>query len=435
MNYKKLILISAATLFFIIFFCVSCAHKKSDGPIEITFWYAWGGEEGKYLESIIDEFNKSHPDIKVRGTFFNIGDKLLASIAGGKPPDIATVWEFMFVTMGESGCFLPLEERLEKSGITKDSFLPNIWEYGMYGKHKWGVPSTLNTLAIYYNKSVVREAGLDPNNPPKSTAELKKWAEKLSIQDEKKNIKRIGFVPVTTKAWLWNFGGEMYNKEAGKFIINSQENINTMQWMKSFYDSVGMDNFRRFSAGFGRLDSPQNPFYVGKIAMREDGQWQIQFINLYSPNLDYGIFPFPSNDPDKPGYTVVDGSFWVIPKGTKHPEEAWEFLRWLIAPKQSAKFCAKLLNIPPLKETLNEPVFQEVMKDEKFKFFVDLILNGQSKPAPPVPIMQQLNEALGQGTDMVCSGKISPEDFIKKLDYNMNKELARSVRLLGIGKE
>lgn len=427
---KRIIII--ILILFAVLSLYSCAKRTGKEPVEIKFWYAWGGEEGKFLESMIDEFNKSHPHIRVKGSFFNIGDKLLASIAGGKPPDVATVWDFMFVTMGESGCFLPLEDKLIKSGITKDSYLPNIWDYGIYREHKWGVPTTLNAWGIFYNRKLVKDAGLDPENPPTTTDELAKWGEKLTIQNNEGNIVRIGYVPVMTNVWLYNFDGLIFDKNEQKFVLNSEQNIKALEWMQSFYKKVGMGNYRRFSAGFGRLDSPQNPFYVGKIAIREDGQWQIQFANLYAPGLDYGVFLYPASEPGKHGRTVVDSSFWVIPVGTKHPDEAWEFLRWLMDPEQNSRFCAKLLNIPPLKESLQKPVFQEVLRNEKFKFFVDQVLNGYTVTNPAMPVAQQFNDNLGQGTEMVFSDKISPRDFLKKLDEKMNKELARQKKLLGI---
>lgn len=410
-------------------------RPRETGPVEIAFWHAWGGYEGRYLDSLVEEFNDAHPGIRVEPSFFNVGDKLLAAIAGGKPPDVATVWDFMLVTMGESGCFLPLEERLEEAGYTPDSYLPHIWEYGMFSRHKWGVPTTLNVMAMLCNNALVRQAGLDPDHPPQTIQELTDWAQRLTVQDENGQLQCIGFVPIAPIYWMWNFGGRLYNPAGRRFTLDQPENVEAVRWMAALYQRVGIDNWRRFSAGFGRLDSPQNPFYVGKIAMREDGQWQVQFIQQFAPELDYGVFPLPSAVEGQAGVTLVTGSFWVIPVGTEHPEEAWEFLRWLIAPEQSARFCTRLRNIPPLRESLDRPEFQEVLQDDKFAFFVNLIRSGRTRPMPATPVGQQLNERLTQGLELVYSGKEEPEAFLTRLNEQMNDELERALDFLGIEEE
>lgn len=415
--------------------CFSCFRSSSrDDVVELRFWYAWGGYEGRFLETLIEEFNQTHPHIRVKGTFFNIGDKLLAAIAGGKPPDVATVWDYMLATMGEAGCFLPLEDRLREAGITPESYLPNIWEYGMYGKHKWGVPTTLNVMGIYYNKTLAREVGLDPENPPKTLDELEHWAEALLVRSPEGAIQRIGFVPVTAVCYMWNFGGGVWDAKTHRFTLDRPENIQALEWMKRLYDKVGIDNFRRFQSGFARFDSEQNPFIIGKMAMREDGQWAVQLIQEFDPRnqLDYGVFGYPPARPGQPGQTSVIGSFWVIPKGTRHPEEAWEFLQWLIDPKQSARFCARLRNIPPLHEGIKRPEFQQILDNENFKVFVDLLLNGHARPRPALPIGQELEDKLSFQFDVAMSGRVAPAEFLQTLQRDMTRKLDLARRLLGI---
>lgn len=142
------------------------AERGADEPVRLRFWHAWGGYEGQMVNELVSEFNATHPDIVVEASQFTIGDKLLASIAGGKPPDIATVWSYMLTPMGESGAFIALDDYMTSSGYTREKYLPNVWDYGLYGDQRWGVPTTLNVTAIFTIRDLVTRAGLDPDSPP-----------------------------------------------------------------------------------------------------------------------------------------------------------------------------------------------------------------------------------------------------------------------------
>ena len=431
MRFRIKILISILAIALVTIFLSSCASKEENNVVEIKFWHAWGAFEGKALENLVEEFNKTHPHIKVKPSYFLIGDKLLAAIAGGVPPDVATLWDWMIVAMGESGCFIPLEDRMIKDGYTKDAYLPEIWNYGVFGKHHWGVPTTLNCNAIYYNKKFVREAGLDPEKPPTNLTELEQWTDKLNIIEPDGKIERIGFVPGSIFIWFWNFGGTVYDPLSRKMTLDHQGNINAFKWMYKIYRKVGVENWRRFQASFGTYQSPQNPFFTGRMALREDGQWFIMFINEYASDLDYGVFPYPDVVNGGPGYTYVSGSFWGIPVGCPHPDEAWEFLSWLIAPNQNARFAAATRNIPPLRATLNHPEFKKIV-DEKFQFFIDQILLGRSRYYPPLPITQLMVESVNQQSDLVFAGKISAEEALKKINKDLQRELIKSFKFMGV---
>jgi multiple sugar transport system substrate-binding protein len=409
----------------------ACAHQR-DTRIHLRFWHAWGGYEQKVLNSLVDEYNAAHPNIIVEPSFLSIGDKLLASIAGGKPPDIATVWTYMITPMGDSGCFLPLEERFAAAGITESDYLPNVWQHGVTGKHRWGIATTLNTNAIYYNTRVVREAGLDPDHPPQTIAELESWAEKLTKLKPDGTIERLGYVPSLVEPWLYNFGGDQQSSSTGKLTLDDPNNVRAYAWMKRMYDKVGgIQNFRRLSLSVGKPDSPENPLFVGKIAMKEDGQWVVQFFREYAPQVEFGVFAMPPEKKGDTGWTNFGGSFWCIPVGSKHPDQAWEFLRWLSAPDQSARLCAALKNIPPMKAALDHPAFRKAREDDKFDFFVRLIAEGKARPPLTSPVSQLVREAFDNGSELVFSGALAPEIFLRDLQRRANDELKRSAVLLG----
>lgn len=70
--------------------------KSSGNQVTVDFWVNWGGTfKDDYQKNVIDEFEKKHPHIKVNMTFVEGTDKLLTSIAGGNPPDVAILDRFM----------------------------------------------------------------------------------------------------------------------------------------------------------------------------------------------------------------------------------------------------------------------------------------------------------------------------------------------------
>jgi multiple sugar transport system substrate-binding protein len=414
---------------------LSGCQSSSDphAPVRLRFWHAWGGYEGKEIQALVDEFNRTHPGIVVEASQFTIGDKLLAAIAGGKPPDVATVWSYMLTPMGESGAFLPLNDYMTSSGYTRESYLPNVWDYGLDGDRRWGVPTTLNVVAIYYIKDAARRAGLDAEKPPATTHELGEWSRRLTQRPRDNNATQLGLVPTQYDTWFRAFGGEVFDYDARRFTLDCLENVKALNWMKEQVDLAGgMSTYRRFKAQFGKLDSPANPLFTGKLAIKEDGQWVVRFFEKFAPKVDYGLFAFPPEKAGEPEVAKLDSSFWCIPVGTRHPDEAWEFLSWMIAPEQNARLCASFLNIPPMRASTEIPVFQQARKNPKFEFFVRLLLDGKAIPQPATPVSEQLYDKLESGVQRVYSGNIKPAAMLRELNDDLNAELERTSALLGV---
>src|SRR2546429_1270788 len=106
------------------------AAATSSAPVEIHYWTGWGGSELKDLEKIIEEgFNKKQSAIHVKTTtIFGAYDKLLAAIASGNSPDVASaVWDSQMIALAAQGPIQPLDRYLKTSAVHASDYFPAIW--------------------------------------------------------------------------------------------------------------------------------------------------------------------------------------------------------------------------------------------------------------------------------------------------------------------
>ena len=393
---------------------------------EITFWYAWGGSEGAVLQALVDEYNAGQDVVRVRSSFVPIGDgeRILASLAGGAPPDLITVWDWMVVPLGASGALLPLDESLAAAGVGEDDYLPGIWGYGSYRGAKYGLPTTLNVYGFMWNKDVFAEAGLDPERPPRTIDELDAMTAELTVTDARGNLRRIGFYPNVTAIYFHAFGGQLYDPETLEVTIDHPGNVAALTWLAEYYRTYDINRIRRFQAGWGDLASPYNPFYRGQVAMQEGGQWEVLFTRQFASDLNWGVTTFPAPEGGRADVAPVQGSFWVVPRAARNQAEALDFLLWLTAPEQSARFAAALANIPPRADALAMPVFQETVTPE-LATFIDLLLFGYVFTPPPLPVGLYLSDQLNRALAAVQDGTADPREALETVQRNVQRELEK----------
>ncbi|WP_366248464.1 ABC transporter substrate-binding protein [Terribacillus aidingensis] len=306
--------------------------KTEDGKVKIDFWTFWGSEIRRpVIDKIIEDFNNSQDEIVVEHTYIPFGDiwtKELAAIAANNPPDVVINDINATALRGQEGQAENLAPYLEEDDIS-GRFYENLWDATLYEGDSYGIPFNTDTRLLFYNKDAFKEAGLDPNKPPETWEELEEYAEKL---DEKSGdtYERIGFYPlygVGSDVWLLNGSGMNYFNENDEPVINSETNVDTMEWIKSWKDKYGEDTINRYQS---QIDSQQsNPFFDGSLGMMANAATFYTQIRDYAPDLDFGVAPLPEKTSGS-GHTSWGGGFVAeIPKGSSHPDEAWEFIKYL----------------------------------------------------------------------------------------------------------
>lgn len=396
-------------------------------PVEIRYWTGWTGHELESQKRLVAEFNRTHPGIFVRilsiaGSY----NKVRISFAGGATPDVCSaVWADELAGYAMRGVLTPLDRFMAQTGRSGKDYVPGVWRMLQYQGKPYALAVTTNTSFIVYNKRLFREAGLDAEHPPRTLAELDHAAEACTRIGKGGTLDRYGMRPTDLVRWATVFGGRWYDPATKSVTANDPKNVEALRWMASYAKKYDVTKVQSFESTFGSTSTPNGPFFKDKIAMWQTGEYSLEHIRRYAPNMEWGWFPFPPPPGGRPHTTSAGGSVFVIPIATKHPNEAWTFLDWMTRPYAVGEFCEAIANLPPLTAWTHAPRFR---KEPLFSFALDLA-SGENVFGPPeMPIWPRYRQEISRAEDYAVFGQRDPQQLLDDLDFRMERELARTLR-------
>ncbi|MCM3636110.1 ABC transporter substrate-binding protein [Sporosarcina luteola] len=426
-------------LFFVMLLILSgCAGFKtgdsksadSGDKVVIDFWSFWGSEIRRpVIDKIVADFNESQDKIEVKHTFVPWGDiwtKELAAIAAKNPPDVVINDINATALRGQKNQAMNLSQFLEKDDIS-DRFYEELWNATLYEGDSYGIPFNTDTRILFYNKTAFKEAGLDPEKPPATWEELWEYAEKLDVKNGD-TYDRIGFYPlwgVNSDVWMLNSDGKNFFDEDGAPIIDTEANRETLEWVLDWHEKYGANTINSYKS---QIDSQQgNPFFNGKLAMYVNTPTFYTQIRDYAPDLDFGVAMLPEREPGS-GNTSWGGGFVAeIPQGSKHPEEAWEFIKHLTDAEAQEYWAVKNFDNVANIEAAENAAKNSEMPDRDKVVYQMAIDNMENTLLTPVPVnapdfMNLVNPEL----DSILLGKKSIEQGLKDAQQSLEKLIEKS---------
>ncbi|MBM7568216.1 ABC transporter substrate-binding protein [Paenibacillus sacheonensis] len=404
--------------------------SSADEQVTIDFWYPWGDAyPSEFKKNVIDVFEREHPNIKVKMTYVeNTGstqasDKLLTAIAGGTPPDVALFDRFLVGSWAARGYLEDLSSYVGTSGILPSDYYAPAWKEVVYDGKVYGLPWRVDDRAMYYNKTMMQAAGLDPDRPPKTLDELDRMAEKMFRQNEDGQYEQVGFVPWMNQAFFyvnaWNMGGSLQNS-AGELTPNAPANVKALQWMAGYAKKYDVARLTSFAEGLGQTGV--NLFWTNKVGFVYDGNWILDDLAAVKPSFEWGVAPMPSAE-GKPRITWSGGWSYVMPKGAQHPKEAWEFIRF-VAHKEGTLLWARRQNAG--NDITAMPAVNDELKladNPRLKIFLDMMPNAYTRPVTPVGSL--LWNETQRIQELVIHGKGEPKQLLDELKKNVDKEIKK----------
>ena len=152
---------------------------------EIHFWHALSGQLGEALETQAKQFNDSQGEYEIKplrkGSYPETLTAAIAAYRQKNPPHIVQVFEVGTQTMMLSGAVYPVHELMQQNEIKIDwnDFIKSVVGYYTKDGKLYSMPYNSSTPIFYYNKDAFKKAGLDPEKPPKTWAEVEAYAKKV----------------------------------------------------------------------------------------------------------------------------------------------------------------------------------------------------------------------------------------------------------------
>jgi len=164
--------------------------------IELTFWHAMGGKGGEAINKMVKDFNQSHPNIKVtaqyQGTYDDALNKLKTSEQSKAGPDIMQVYDIGTKFMIDSKWVTPVQKFIDEDKFDTSKLEPNLLKYYTVDNKLYSMPFNSSTPILYYNKNAFKEAGIDPNKPPKNFNQIEEYGKKLLKKMHQEKLRNTG---------------------------------------------------------------------------------------------------------------------------------------------------------------------------------------------------------------------------------------------------
>jgi multiple sugar transport system substrate-binding protein len=356
----------------------------------VQFWHFFTGREAKAIQSVVDDFEKKYPSIKVVVKSGQDDTKATQAISAGKGPDVDLSYSTDITgKFCSSGAFRDLGPYIARDKVDLTQIPKQVLSYTEYKGVRCEMPFLSDTYGLYYNKKLLAAAGY--TTPPKTMTELTTMAEKLTQKNPDGSIKVAGYVP--TEGFYENapahyapqFGATWLKPDGTSNIGSDPSWVPYLQWLQTLTKFYGQDKLAKFVAGAGQEFSADNVFETGKVAMMIDGEYRNAFIKSEHPELSYATAPMPTAD-DKTslyGAGYVTGNIIGIGKGAKNPEAAWLLIKYLSTDTDAMVNLANgIKNVPTWTPALTSP---KLVADANFKTFLDVFANPNTGTTPASP--------------------------------------------------
>ncbi|WP_160676725.1 ABC transporter substrate-binding protein [Clostridium sp. C8-1-8] len=413
---------------------------SADGkPVEITFWHSMGGAGGDAIKKMVEDFNKTHSNIKVtdqyQGAYDDAINKLKSSQQGKSGPDVMQLYDIGTRWMIDSGYATPVQKFIDAEKYDTSSLEKNIVGYYTVDNKLNSMPFNSSTPILYYNKTAFKEAGLDPDKAPKNFDELKEMSAKLTKKDSSGKTTNYGF-SMAIYGWIF----EQYMSKQGKFYANNENGrkdkatavdfdsngagLKFVKMWKDLYDQGLLGNYGR------KTDDTQNAFVGGKAFMYIDSTASLSgVLKGVNGKFEVGTAALPNlSDDDKGGVSIGGGSLWIMDKKDKNDSKqkaAWEFVKFMVSPEEQVFWNKSTGYFPVTTKAYDiQDMKDNLTKYPQFKTAIDqLHASPLEARGALLAVFPEARQTVETNIESMLQGKETPEQVIDNAAKAINTSI------------
>jgi multiple sugar transport system substrate-binding protein len=305
------------------------------------------------FDKVVKDFQKTYPKMKVEpdfATYATLNEKMSTSIAAGIPYDVMVTGVGWIQPFASKRIFADLAPYGVTPQVIEDKSIGALVPAATYDGKLYAYPLVADARAAALRISAFKEAGLDPDKPPKNIDELQAMAEKLTVRNSKGTITRSGFdlaAPTSFRqtyvTLLASTGTDLYVD--GQPNYSNEKGLDTLNVLKSMINHV---------QPYGQQNAAQQPLVLtGEAAMGiVGGAVDCSDKGIGQKNCDdLKFFRFDSGKEVE----FVGGDLASIGSRSRHKEAAWSFIQSLTKPSSLDAIAKLNKKLPAYKDAANSP--------------------------------------------------------------------------------
>jgi multiple sugar transport system substrate-binding protein len=318
-----------------------------------------------------------------------------------------------------------------------DAYYPAAIKSCQWQGKTYGLPASAGAGAMFINTKLFgdKKVSAKREDMPKTWDDWKAVSSQFIEKDDKGGYKQIGCAPFVGNSWLYpvwsaSFGGKLYDPASNTYAIDSTENQIWLEyWVKWLDDQYG-GNFEALrTSGNWEGTYPNSGFNLGHSAMSIEGSWATTDADI---PFTFEVTRFPVG----PGATKSFTGFWpnwfMVPKGAKHPDEAFKFMEYLTTTGWVTWYKA-IMDTPAWKDFPKDVLTDKLIKSvgpekglDYHKFFADYL--NDAADMWNSPIEQFARDTMGSAVDEILSKKKTVKEGLATAQKACAEKLAQTVK-------
>jgi len=429
-------LVLAAVL--IVSACAPAATPTPTGPVKISFWHAMGGTNGDAVNEMTKRFNDSQKacvaEAVFQGSYDDELNKIKAGLQSKDIPAVAQMFDLATQVMVDLGVVTPMQDFIDKDKYDIKDLEQNVLAYYTVNNKLYSMPFNSSNPILYYNKDAFKAAGLDPEKPPRTYAEVTDAAKKLTKKGADGKVSMYGY-SMAIYGWFFEqllaASGGLYldngngrDARATKATVNTPEGVKIMTWWKEGFDAGVFGNYGRTTADTQKaFDAMQTAMMIESTAglRARLNAAQGKFV------LGTGFLPRPDEAAFTKSGTIIGGaSVWIL-KDRPVAEQncAWEFVKFLVSPDIQAYWHTASGYYPVRKTAYDVQLDKDwVAQYPQFKTAVDQLHNSpniRQTQGALTGVMPGARARIENTIEEVLQGKATPQQSLDNAAADITK--------------
>jgi sn-glycerol 3-phosphate transport system substrate-binding protein len=360
-------------------------------------------------------------------------------------PAVVQLFDIGSRLMVDLGVATPVQDFIDKEKYDVSDLEPNVLAYYTVDGKQWSMPFNTSNPMVYYNKDMFKAAGLDPNKPPRTWAEVEEYAKKLTKKDASGKVDVYG-AAFAIYGWFFEqflaaSGGYYADNENGrakpatKAVFNSPEGVAILDWWKKLYDQGILGNYGRTTV------DTRNAFIAQKAAMIIESTATVKSLLDQSAGkfeLGTGFLPRPNEDAFKKSGTIIGGaSVWILKDRPAAEQQcAWEYIKFISGAKQQAYWQSMSGYYPIRKAGYDDPVSVEWRtKYPQFQTAIDQLHaapNNRFTQGGLIGVFPTARQTIEGAIEETLAGKSTPQQALDKAADTVTKAIQEYNQTMGI---